>query len=129
MNDVQEKITSYLDGLESRLGKAEELVISEVPQFVSELLAYHWWGNLIWVCLALLGLLSLVATSYHLLKNSKKVTPGVDQGEFVLFITGISLILAAGCIAFLMLSITTMVKISVAPRVYVVDYLRSEVQK
>jgi len=129
MSDVQEKITSYLDGLESRLGKAEELVISEVPQFVSELLAYHWLTNLIWFCLGLLGLLAIVATSYQLLKNCKNVTPGVDQGEFALFIIGLSLILAAGCIGFLTLSITTMVKISVAPRVYVVDYLRSEVGK
>lgn len=129
MSDVQEKITSYLDGLESRLGKAEELVISEVPQFVSELLAYHWLTNLIWACLALLGLLVIVATSYRLLKNSKKAMPESDRGDFALFITGLSLILAAGCITVLVLSTTTMVKISVAPRVYVVDYLRSEVGK
>jgi hypothetical protein len=129
MNDVQEKITSYLDGLESRLGKAEELVISEVPQFVSELLAYHWWGNLIWVCLGLLGLLVLAVAVYYFLKHHKKMMPEPQQGEFAFLVISISLVLAAGCIGFLTLSITKMVKISVAPRVYVVDYLRSEVQK
>jgi hypothetical protein len=129
MNDVQEKITSDLDGLESRLGKAEELVISEVPQFVSELLAYHWWGNLIWVCLGLLGLLVLAVAVYYFLKHYKKMMPEPQQGEFAFFVIGLLLILATGFTWSITLSITKMVKISLAPRVYVVDYLRSEVQK
>jgi hypothetical protein len=129
MNDVQEKITSYLDGLESRLGKAEELVISEVPQFVSELLAYYWWGNLICCFLALLGLLVLAVAVYYFLKHYKKMMPESQQGEFAFLVISLSLVLAAGCIGLLTLSITKMVKISVAPRVYVVDYLRSEVGK
>ena len=123
MNDVQEKITSYLDGLESRLGKAEELVISEVPQFVSELLAYHWWWNLIVIAACLVLAVCAIPLVLAIIRDIKKGTEdGIGGGILLMLIVLPLAVSIASCTA-------TLLKISTAPRVYVVDYLRSEVQK
>jgi ABC-type transport system involved in cytochrome c biogenesis permease component len=122
MNDVQEKITSYLDGLESRLGKAEELVISEVPQFVSELLAYHWWGNLIVLAVCLVLAVCAIPLVLSVIREIKKGADAIGGGLLLMLIVLPLTMPIASCTAKLL-------KISVAPRVYVVDYLRSEVVK
>jgi ABC-type transport system involved in cytochrome c biogenesis permease component len=123
MNDVQEKITGYLDGLESRLGKAEELVISEVPQFVSELLAYHWWWNLIVIAVCLVLAVCAIPLVLAIIRDIKKGTEdGIGGGILLMLIVLPLAVSIASCTA-------TLLKISTAPRVYVVDYLRSEVQK
>ena len=123
MNDVQEKIVSYLDGLEGRLGKAEQLVISEVPQFVSELLVYHWWWNFIVLVLFLFLAVFAIPVVVYIIKDIRRGNKDGIGGVILLMLIAIPIAAPiASCTA-------TLLKISTAPRVYVVDYLRSEVGK
>ena len=150
MDEVTDKLTRYLEGIEQRLGRAEELVVSEVPQFVSELLTFHWWQYLALTLFWLLVLAGALKFTWHAGKaigiNHESLKPEEENDSddirkqysdtvylgsslVLLVIFGVGLYSAVHCAASIGSNALQLLKISTAPRVYVVDYLREELRR
>lgn len=155
--DVADKLTDYITGLDDRVVKAEAWVASEIPAYVSELLAYHTAVAVLWIVFYLLAIAGMlyayrnaiwVADDFRKKRDilqAKSADEGLSKKEASDFshasgqaddlrgaTSGLAIVFA--CIAFaLLIGVayhgSTIVKIKLAPRVYVVDYLRSEFLK
>lgn len=143
--DITDKLTEYLTSIEQRLGKAEDWAASEIPAYVSELLTYHTATAVLWAVVYGFGAalfiyalvrLALYECSIAEAKKPQKLS-SIDEelgepmtereGAGILGLLGA--LMALFCVYQMATHVSTLVKIQIAPRVYVVDYIRSELDK
>lgn len=135
MSELEEKLRSWLEGLESRAASAEQLVASEIPAFIAEYLS---WSFVSWT---LYTLLWLVAGAVSLMvfwrcrrtflecnarnaSEDDKALAGVSTAFVVIaFAVSVAVWSAAARSAMQVL------KITVAPRVYLVENLKDFLTK
>lgn len=155
--DIADKLTDYITGLDDRVVKAEAWVASEIPAYVSELLAYHTASAVLWIMFYLIAIAAMlyayrnaiwVADDFRKKRDTLKAASaeeGISKKDAADFAhasrqaddlrgatRGLAIVFV--CIAFgLLIGVayhgSTIIKIRIAPRVYVVDYLRSEFLK
>lgn len=143
--ELDDKLVEFLMGIEQRLGKAEGWAASEIPAYVSELLTYHTAVAVLWAVVygfgAALFIYALVRLALYECSISESESPrkvsSIDdelgepmterEGAGILGVLGAFVVLA--CVYQMSIHIATVAKIQLAPRVYVVDYIRSELGK
>lgn len=155
--ELDDKLVEFLMGIEQRLGKAEDWVASEIPAYVSEILTYHTVVAVFWLVM-FLGLFSAsvylcrdaVSVSGKLGNRTDEIRAKINEGQvskdemdiltdqleeakrkhmisFIVILLSFAVAILAGwAVVYQGLDL---VKIQLAPRVYVVDYIRSEIGK
>lgn len=110
-DEITQKILEYVN-------KTEMFVQTELPVFISEYLAWHFWssvvGIVIGVVLLLLAHCCLFLLHYFVCKKNH------EEG-WVLMVPAVILIAAGLCS--IISNTYNVVKVTVAPRVYIVDKL------
>lgn len=128
-----------LEWAERATSTGVEFVAEQTPLYIQELLVYNFWISLIWFVVGVVFILIGINRAYSVVwgKLSKEtwekskgfysstMTPSGVQGvvSIVLAVVGLigGPIISAHNLEF--------VKVATAPRVFVVDYLRTELQK
>lgn len=123
---MQERLMKYLNHLEDLAGKTEDFAAEQVPLYIQELLTWMFWDSVMCAAFAALILvisLVLVGFGFKLLEHAKKTK---DDGlEFFGGMTVILMaILAVVCLLPICINTKQAVKISVAPRVVIVEELK-----
>lgn len=117
---VTEKVLSYIEGLESRLSSVEGFAASEVPLYVQELLTYHFYYYSATVLLSFFILIFLCCGIIWVLKNT------TGDASFAAVILWLCLLLIPGVVFFE--GASKLVKMNLAPRVYLVDHLTDQLK-
>jgi uncharacterized membrane protein len=124
MNDkLENQLSNLLTWAEQATSTTVAFVSEQTPLYITELLQYNFYLSL--VCFVLFGLLLVVGIFLNIIfikwmktNNDWEMTP-------LIFITVIPIIFGI----FGTVNNADWVKIKLAPRVYIVDYLRGEIQK
>jgi hypothetical protein len=126
MNDqLQTKLTSILDWVETATTNGANFVAEQTPLYITELLTYNFWMSLIsfsmFTTVILCSVVALIYTIKYFNKNNvwyEEFSPAIMFFILPLFFGGWG-----------MKENTDWIKIKLAPRVYIVDYLRTELKK
>lgn len=114
-----DELTQYLEGLSTRLEGVENIVITETPLVVQEFLLWHWWSSCIAASsCALFGIVSLVI---FFIFFRKMIQDTKDDVAPYVFGAAISIVISVFLIISSVNNTITCAKISVAPRVYLVE--------
>lgn len=109
MNEkVLEKLLSWAQS-------AEIFVAEQAPQVVQELLTYHLYVNIIGCVVSLLFAVLIILLILKLYEKT--------YDEFLTFLIGATLIIPLGTTT---VSISEIMKIKLAPKVFVIDYIRGK---
>lgn len=155
--ELDEKLVEFLMGIEQRISKAEDWVASEIPAYVSEILTYHTvvyiFGLVVYLCFLLVSVYlgrDAARVSNRLGERANNLREQINGGQLnerelgriddqikeargKQLVSDISVLLFSGVAIFMGVSaayeFSNLVKIQLAPRVYVVDYIRSELGK
>jgi len=119
--DVEEKLVDMLNWVEGALKTGSDFMVEQTPLYIQELLAYNFWISLVWFILSLVVFIGCIFGGYR----CKKCKNPDEELFFVIMILSVPLFIST----FGMYENTDWFKIKVAPRVYVVDYLRTELKK
>jgi drug/metabolite transporter (DMT)-like permease len=117
--EMQSKVVQYLQGMESRLGKAEGFVIEQAPLYVQELLMWHFWSNMLGAAVLLLIAAVIAGIFAYAVRIDDEALPAA-----VLF--GIPV-----CFCFLFgsgLFVTESIKSQIAPRLVVVEHIKGQMK-
>ena len=117
---VTEKALSYVEGLESRLSSVESFAASEVPLYVQELLNYHFYYYSATVLFSFLILAFLCWGITWVVRNS------TGDESVVAVIFWLCLLLIPLVVFFE--GASKLVKMNLAPRVYIVDHLTDQLK-
>jgi hypothetical protein len=116
---MQLKVLEYLQGMESRIGKAENFVIEQAPLYVQELLMWHFWSNMLVAAVLLLIAAAIAGLFVYAVRIDYEVLPAA-----ILF--GIPV-----CFCFLIgstLFVSCSVKAKIAPRLVVVEHIKGQMK-
>lgn len=108
VNKFMEKMLSYVNNL-------EQFASGEVPRYIQELLTYEMYKSIAWILVLLLPLM-LAAVIIKIAIKEKEGIGGLS------FLTTLFLIVSF----FVGVNTKNIIKIKVAPRLYIVDYLRGK---
>lgn len=120
--ELQKKLLDYANNAESFLS-------AEVPLFFQEFITYHWYSSLVLLIIhlgAILTLIGLLVSWYRYLGNVFKKYNFDSDNAFGLTML-ISIVVGIGILINTLSAswyVEKFIKISVAPRVFVVDCLR-----
>jgi hypothetical protein len=129
--EIQTRLLRYLDQMESLISQGVELGKDEVPQFISELLQWVFWSNclnIVGFAIILAGVVVLIRFShrYNLDQSSDDVPP---KGVVLLLVYVVSVAVSIPVVINGILpSVQKVVKVQVAPRLVIVDELKSLVK-
>lgn len=124
------RLGRFLDGIEAWGHKAEEFASSEIPAYVSELLLYHAVCAVFFACASAIGLAVLSYAAWKLMcLLASQSGPSSADGSSLEGLRFFVWILLVSCAVYsfslLVINCGKLVKIWLAPRVYVVDHVRS----
>lgn len=129
--EIQARLLRYLDQMESLISQGVELGKDEVPQFVNELLQWVFWSNclnIVCFVIILAGLGALIRFSHRYnLDQSNDDAPPRFIVIGIAYVVGIiiSIVMIGDGI---LPSVRKVVKVQVAPRLVIVDELKSLVK-
>ena len=121
--EMQLKVLEYLQGIESRIGKAEGFVLEQSPLYVQELVSWYFCFYVAMCCVSFLAFVFVVVFA-RCIYNIKE-DHGVNwrgEGVFIGVLGGILMLTI--CIA----SGMSAVKVYVAPRVVIVEHLKESLK-
>jgi Zn-dependent protease with chaperone function len=126
MNEkLQTKLSSLLEWVESATTTGVNFVAEQTPLYITELLTYNFWISLIWFSIFIILLLCSVGALIYTVKYFNKHNFWHEEiSPFIMFYIFPILICVWGAVEH-----TDWIKIKLAPRVYIVDYLRTELKK
>lgn len=130
MNEEEKsELIRFLQGVESRVGKAENFVVEQAPLYVQELLNWQFYGSILMLVVLLgLVLLCFAITSFLYYRTENMVdTEAKGKCEDMLLTARIIVIVIAAL--FTVSNVYALVKSVVAPRVVVVDQLTAVVRR
>lgn len=114
MNEHTEKnINEAIDWLQQTGGSIQDFAMEQAPIYCKELIRYELWTGAIWLTLALLMLIVGVVLTWRGLKDDEEGT--ICSGFALGIISLLVLVLCSG----------DFVKAIVAPRVVIVEHLKS----
>lgn len=117
-------LLSYLKQLLGVIENASRLAVDQIPQIVAEKLAYDFWEATFWTLLSAAILILSVFSGRWGWKTLQEDPTGSDGGAPIIAFALVGLIF--GTIVFCANSMI-MLKIAVAPRLYIVEWLRTVV--
>ena len=125
MNEkFQNQLTSLLEWAESATKTGTNFVVEQTPLYISELLAYNFWLSLTYFVMSVLLLVISLTATYKFIKYALKQKSWESLMPFVmLFLFPIAIAISGMKIN------QEWIKIYLAPRLFVVDYLREELNK
>ena len=115
--DIQERITGYLDAIESHADKAGDFIVEQTPLLAQEYLVWYWWEHALVLAGGVLFLLTVpfsIYLAYKVGKIFREAEPVIGAGILALIglIAGLSMIWT---------STAHVIKVSVAPRVVLLE--------
>lgn len=116
--ELQTRITQYLDAIESSAETAGDFVVEQTPLLAQEYLAWMFWSNVFIAALTLLVAAVCGLICYLLIRASKK-HPGV-LAEAV-FLSGF---FGLVCVAIACTAAYDAIKVTVAPRVVLLEAVK-----
>jgi hypothetical protein len=122
LNTFANKMLSAVEGIEA-FGK------EQIPDYIEQILVYNFWDSLISSALPII-ICVFIITTFFLISKKTKWDEKDDTGktEFHLFggfIVVFLIVLLSGC--FIIPNARKALKIKLAPKVYIVDYLRNNI--
>jgi hypothetical protein len=120
--EVEEKLVDMLNWAEGALKTGSDFVVEQTPLYIQELLIYNFWASLTWFVISFICFIITIYATYRLVSYFVKNDNG-DALPFTMFLVFPILFSVMG-----MEKNTDWFKIKVAPRVYIVDYLRTELK-
>lgn len=123
---LESKMLETLQWVEQSIKTTSDFASEQVPLYIQELLVYNFWMSLAGFIIGIIFIIAIIPTAKVFTKESKKGI--LEQDSIKLFGSSIGsfLFLAVGMV--LTIENTDWIKIKLAPRVYIVDYLRSEIK-
>jgi hypothetical protein len=121
--EVEEKLVDMLNWAEGALKTGSDFVVEQTPLYIQELLVYNFWTSLICFILSLLVFIGTIFGGYKFARWCKRTA--TPEALPALTITILPLMISS----MTMSNHTDWFKIKMAPRVYIVDYLRTELKK
>ena len=124
-SNAAEKLSSILNWVEETAKTAEAFAVEQTPLYIQELLAWNFWYSLI---LFFIGFLSIAIQSFLIKKMIKWHREGDREDQEFCIIFGI----ITSIVGFLVLPLAFFLnnldwlKITVAPRVWLVEYVSSQ---
>ena len=119
--EVEEKLVDMLNWAEGALKTGSDFVVEQTPLYIQELLIYNFWASLTWFVISFICFIITIYATYRLVSYFVKTDK--DALPFTMF-----LVLPILLSIMAMEKNTDWFKIKVAPRVYIVDYLRTELK-
>lgn len=120
--EVEEKLVDMLNWAEGALKTGSDFVVEQTPLYIQELLIYNFWASLTWFVISFICFIITIYATYRLVSYFVKNDNG-DALPFTMFLVFPIFFSIMG-----MEKNTDWFKIKVAPRVYIVDYLRTELK-
>jgi hypothetical protein len=117
--EMKSKVLQYLQGMESRLGKAEGFVIEQAPLYVQELLMWHFWSNMLGAAVLLVIAAVIAGLFVYAVRKDYETLPAA-------ILIGIPI-----CFCFLIgstLLVSSSVKAKIAPRLVVVEHIKGQMK-
>jgi hypothetical protein len=125
--ELADKLTGYLEVVESGVNKGTAFVSEQVPLYVQEFLAWELWSSIILSVLFLIGSgLAFRGMKACAAEADKEGKASRDNGAEI-FGTIVCFIGMCVLFGFSGWQACHAVKVGVAPRVVIVDYLRKEI--
>lgn len=121
LNTFANKMLSAVEGIEA-FGK------EQIPDYIEQVLLYNFWSNGLWIAFSLLIIITMCIAAFALFKYTSKIEDTTDKwctrGTI-----GVCIIIVLGVFA---TNIAELVeenmKIKIAPKVYIVDYIRIQLK-
>ena len=122
--EIQSRITKYMDAIESSAQKTGEFLSEQTPLLAQEYLAWYFWSHCFFVVVvSIVFVLSLFVIRW-LRKEYKIEEEKSNNSEVTGFITGcilVALVFSLGSLVFICVNIYEMIKVTVAPRVVLLE--------
>lgn len=122
--ELQTKLTSILTWVEETAKTAEAFAIEQTPLYIQELLAWNFWYSLIWFGVAVFWLIVGTLSGLKLIKNKTTICDAPDFPFEVLWVFPMIAGFLFGAVGFC--SNLDWLQITVAPRVWLVEYVASK---
>ena len=123
-SNAAEKLSSILNWVEETAKTAEAFAVEQTPLYIQELLAWNFWYSLIWFFVGVFWI-AFSAFSWKKLYKNRKIIEEAREFPFeMLWAFPAFLGLVFGSIGFC--SNLDWLKIAVAPRVWLVEYVSSQ---
>lgn len=126
MNEkLQNQLSSLLEWAERATTTGVNFVVEQTPLYVTELLNYNFWVSvIIFGCFSFLFITCLVCLASHVIYKNKKKNWTDEDALLIAPLSFVIFLFIWG-----MAANAEWLKIWLAPRVYIIDYLRSELNK
>lgn len=115
--ELQERIEGYLDAVESSANTAGEFAAEQVPLVAQEYLAWVFWGGVVLLLAALVGILLSAVAAYVFWKTKDSL----KHVEANVLSAMAALALATGSFIAAVPATYNIVKVTVAPRVVLIE--------
>jgi hypothetical protein len=137
-DSVQQKAMSILDWLEQSVKTTADFTAEQIPLFIQELLVYNFWYSLIHFVFGVIGIVfailmikQIVFNDYLDIKEHEKDKRGYSKDSAVvkriLFVAMTVVFVIGGSVK--TMNNTEWFKIKVAPRVYLMEYVTTQLKK
>lgn len=122
MSELESKLVECLDAVKESASQAGEFARAELPLVAQEYIAWCWWGSATGVAFGLLFLILLAVSLFMAVFKTKNSA----TGEFYFICALISLMLM---VVSLPISTYELIKVSVAPRVVLLEKIDQIINK
>jgi hypothetical protein len=122
--EMQSKVLEYLQGMESRLGKAEGFVIEQAPLYVQELLVWHFW---LYASTAIAAFIAGVALLIPCVLLVRHMIKQGDEGDRAFSIC-VSVLIMCLPVVIGLGTAKQAIKAKVAPRLVVVEHIKGQMK-
>lgn len=125
---LTERLNTFLDWLEQSARSAESFTLEQAPLLAREYVAWQFWSSLISLLLCLLIIILGTIFATLLIRRGLDIVNGKKRGdEFACFFPAAFIILVCALLGGLgsYLNGATALKTHVAPRVIILDYVKS----
>ena len=117
--ELQERLFGYLDGVETITLETVELVKEQCPLLIEELLAWHFTLSLVWFCFGVVLVITVPLIIYKATQKFVNAT-GDDEAYFFNIFSIIPVLVGA----VVMSENLEWLQITVAPRIFLLEYLK-----
>lgn len=125
--ELNQKLLTYLDGLEGRAAKAEQFLASETPLYVQEYLSWQTQYTMFTIVASLCGMLLLLVLwvcVFRLDRHLSKTDKEYAEGFLPFFATSFGCVVFIALIIAFFVNVGHYIKLRSAPRVVVVEHLQ-----
>ncbi len=127
MSELEKKLVEYMDKTAGAIEQVLDFSMEQAPLVVKEIISYGFWSGVLWIVISA-GMILFSIKKYKELRTLKKVASYPEDkklgfAQFCVFVLSVVFVIVFAC------NIQKLVKVSVAPRLYIIDSLRGAVTK